>query len=299
MRTSAAAALLLAASGAVGADQTARPALRLSLIDTAVISSPALAELSGLAPSGRRGVYWGVNDSGNEPLLHALDSAGRDLGAVAVAGATNVDWEDIAQGPCVIAPGRCLYIADIGDNPGNRASVRVYRVPLPEIPGAGMQGRAIPLDFIELRYPDGPRNAEGLVVSEQGWLAIVTKELFEPPVMYRAPLARARSPVVLESVTRLPMMSNAAIGRQVTGAALSPDEDLLITRTYVSLHAYRLSRGSAAPLTPPAGVPIPVVESQGEAVMFAGSDQLVLGSERGTRGHAIIQRLRMQMEQQH
>lgn len=290
-----AAASLAAAVVSLGSSSSSQAGLRVSLVDTAVIAAAELGELSGLAPSDRRGVYWGVNDSGNEPLLFALDSAGQDLGSVLVAGATNIDWEDLDQGPCFSRPGRCLYIADIGDNSANRGSIQVYRVPLPEPPGAGTRGRVSVLDVLELRYPDRPRNAEGLVVSESGWLAVVTKELFDPPVLFRASAAPSRTPVVLDAVTQLPMTANAAVGRQVTGAALSADGELLVTRTYVSLHAYRL-RSTAVPLTQPAGLAIPVVESQGEAITFGARDELVLGSERGTRGHAIIQRLRFQVE---
>jgi hypothetical protein len=39
------------------------------------------------------------------------------------------DWEDVAAGPC--PGGRCLYVADIGDNTASRPSVTVYRVPEP------------------------------------------------------------------------------------------------------------------------------------------------------------------------
>src|SRR5438045_5677919 len=56
----------------------------------------ALTELSGIAASrAQPGVYYVHNDSGDSPRIFALDRAGTELGQLCLAGATNVDWEDI------------------------------------------------------------------------------------------------------------------------------------------------------------------------------------------------------------
>ena len=89
-----------------------------------------ILETSGLALSRRTpGVLWTHNDSGNEPFLYALDSTGTIMGHVRVSGAALIDWEDMAAGPC--NAGTCLFIADIGDNPGRRDSISIYVVPEP------------------------------------------------------------------------------------------------------------------------------------------------------------------------
>src|SRR5262245_12947688 len=60
-----------------------------------------LLESSGVvASSTQPGVLFTINDSGNEPLLFATDSTGADRGVWRVTGATNDDWEAIADGPC-------------------------------------------------------------------------------------------------------------------------------------------------------------------------------------------------------
>ena len=80
----------------------------------------------------------------------------------------------------------------------------------------------------------------------------------------------------------------------VTGAAVSPDGDVLAVRTYSSLHFFRLRGDSLpSPLTPPEGLTIPFVEPQGEGVAFLSPDLLVLTSERGGADHATIARLRV------
>lgn len=63
------------------------------------------------------------NDSGNENQLYELDTiSGLITRTVTVTNATNVDWEDIAQDDTSI------YIADIGNNNGDRTDLKIYKV---------------------------------------------------------------------------------------------------------------------------------------------------------------------------
>ena len=67
-----------------------------------------------------------------------------------LAGAEAVDWEDIA------IRGRTLYVGDIGDNLAVAAGS-----PSTASPSAGRGDTRAP---IVLRYPDGPHDAEALLV---------------------------------------------------------------------------------------------------------------------------------------
>ena len=272
-------------------------AIRVELMDTAVFASPRLAESSGIVASIRApGIFWTHNDSGDGAFLYATDSAGRDLGAVRVAGARAVDWEDIAAGPCFVAAGRCLYVGDLGDNGARRPYVIIYRVPEPEPPSGPVDtlGSAAILDSIVLRYPDGPHNAEALVVTRAGDLLIITKDLAGPAKLFRTTLRRGPVGRVLQLLGALRLQTSALTGRLVTGAAVSPDDSLLVVRTYVSLHFFLLRGDSLpTPFGPPAGVTIPVVEPQGEAVCFDGATRLILTSEQGLASHAVLTRLRL------
>ena len=111
---------------------------RVEFTDTAVFAAPRVTESSGVVSSSLApGVYWTHNDSGDGPFLYATDSAGRDLGAIRVAGVGARDWEEVAAGPCFVAPGRCFYVGDIGDNAEQRPNIVVYRVAEPKIVGDG------------------------------------------------------------------------------------------------------------------------------------------------------------------
>ena len=271
--------------------------IRVDLLDTAVLASPRLTESSGIVASHRApGVFWTHNDSGDGPFLYATDLAGRDLGAVRVAGAASLDWEDVAAGPCFVAPGHCLYVGDIGDNGARRPYVVIYRVPEPEPPHGPSDtlGSTAMLDSIVIRYPDRPHDAEALVVTRAGDLLIITKDLAGPAVLFRTTLRRGPMGRVLQRLGALVLQTSPLTGRLVTGAAVSPNDSLLVVRTYVSLHFFLL-RGDSLPrpLGPPAGVTVPVVESQGESVTFDGTNRLVLTSERGSASHAVLTRLRL------
>ena len=288
--------LVLPSALVVPAALLAQAPLRLTLIDTAVLSAPRLEESSGVAPSRRPGVYWTHNDSGDGPFLYATDSAGHDLGAIRVDGATNVDWEDIARGPCPGSPETCLYIGDIGDNSARRSSVIVYVVPEPDPPaGPSDTNRHVAaIDAIRLRYPDHPHDAEGLAVTADGRLLVVTKDLSARARLFSANVAgHGSAPVTLSAVCTLQIAVNPIRGRLVTGIAISPDQHWLLARTYVSIHAFALD-STCAPLVRETGVVIPVIESQGEGVSFDGPDRIVMTSERGATGHAIISRYRIE-----
>ncbi len=63
------------------------------------------------------------NDSGGQPVLYEIDTlTGNVARQVVVSNATNVDWEDICYDDTYI------YIADIGNNLGNRTDLKVYKI---------------------------------------------------------------------------------------------------------------------------------------------------------------------------
>lgn len=294
-------AIALSLSVLMAVPVAAQRAPRLELLDTAVLRSPRLLESSGAAPSHRvRGVVWTHNDSGHEPRLYATDSAGDDLGSILVAGAENVDWEDLGSGPCPDHRSWCLYPADIGDNQHNRDHIVVYRLTEPEPPRDRTDtARRVPLESATaLRYPDRPHNAEALAVDLSGRIFIITKELSKPPLVFLAPRRDAEQRP--GDVDTLRLLGTLALApsfsrlRMVTGAGVSPDGTVLVVRTYSSLHFFRLRADSLpTPITSPMGLTIPVVEPQGEGVAFLGPALLVLTTEQGHADHAIVSRVRI------
>ena len=97
-----------------------------------------LREASGIAISrAHRNVLWTHNDSERGAAIFAIDTAGRTLGRIELAGAHNRDWEDIAVGECPRGgpDGDCVYVADIGDNRATREGVGLWIAAEPEPDG--------------------------------------------------------------------------------------------------------------------------------------------------------------------
>lgn len=195
------------------------------------LASRAVRESSGLAASRRTpGVYWTHNDSGDQPLIFAFDRNGRDLGAWRLAGAAARDWEGMSAGPGPKRNIPYLYVGDIGDNHRERSEIAIYRLVEPETgakPGAQTTVRP---ERLRLRYPDGPHDAEALLVHPRtGDIYIVTKGREGDPESRVYKVAAPHSPgrvLVMRRIAtlRLPDESiiTLMIGR-VTGGDISPD----------------------------------------------------------------------------
>src|SRR5687768_13916339 len=127
-----------------------------------------LAEASGIAigaaPASR---LWMHNDSG-QPVLFAVDPTGRPAGRITLSGASVEDWEAMASGPC--GKSSCLFVGDIGDNEARRPRITIYRVVEPSQANGSVKAEAF-----HATYPDGPHDAEALLVAPDGTLFIVTK----------------------------------------------------------------------------------------------------------------------------
>lgn len=89
------------------------------------LSSP-YNETSGLVYAND--TIFSVNDSGNTPSIHALRASdGAHLHSWTVSNAQNLDWEALTQSPSH------LFVADVGNNLGNRTSLAIYSIPIAEL----------------------------------------------------------------------------------------------------------------------------------------------------------------------
>jgi hypothetical protein len=240
------------------------------------VALPDVPEASGLVASRRTpGLLWSHNDSGNRPVLVAIDASGAVRGRVPVPIRTR-DWEDISAGPC--PAGQCLYLFDIGDNDLSRRRVSVFRVPEP----APADEQAAAADVFSLAYPDGPHNAEAAFVTGAD-LFIVTRD--RTGIVYRTTLPAGGG-------NELPLERVGALGLPVvTDAEPSPDGRLVVVRTSNEVVVYRQEAFAAGgAVTAAWRLAIGALrEPQGEGVALDARGVLYLASEgRWSRSGSLI-----------
>lgn len=253
-----------------------------------VVRAPGAAELSGLVVSrSQPGVLFTHNDSGDSARIFALRLDGALLAVDRVPGAAAVDWEDMAAGPG--RDGRpALYLGDIGDNAARRATVDVYRVPEPVVrPGA--EGATAPAERLSLRYPDGPHDAETLLVDpRRGDLYLVTKRADGRSGVYRA-----AAPLPFGGQATLRRVATLRLGptSAATGGSVSAAGDIVVVRTYGSVFVWGRRAGEDLGRTlarrPCRSAAAVYRERQGEAVALLPGGRGFLTVSEGPRSPVL------------
>ena len=290
-----------------------RRAARAAYLDTdsmgTAMANPRLVRVRGRAElvensaatmsHSQPGVFFTINDSGNDALLFALDTAGMDRGVWRVRGATNVDWEAASVGPCRPGvapspiggvPSECVYIGDVGDNSAGRTSRVIYRVPEPRAEQPGYVGD-LRAEALRYRYPDGPHDVEAMYVPPNGNTYLITKrplldgagKLRPALVFLLPPEAWGRDTAVAQLVDSLPIVPGSAPLRVITDAGLSPDARSLAVRTYAQVYTFAVDpeTGRVRGAVPPGICNIVLLNRwPGEGVTWAGQgSRLLLTSE--------------------
>jgi hypothetical protein len=226
-----------------------------------VIGDPRITEASGLALSGRHnGVLWMHNDSGGEARLFGVGFDGAVVAVAALEGATNVDWEGMARGP-----DGTLWVGDIGDNDATREEIVVYRVSEPDLGETQVAASR----FV-LRYPDGPRDAEALLVNPAtGRLWIATKQI------YGGGLYEAPEQLSSDGVNELVRIRD--VPSVVTDGTWSADGQRYVLRDYGRAWVYDPNGAALAQVELPGQ---DQGQNQGESIAYSPSGtSLLSGSE--------------------
>jgi hypothetical protein len=244
------AALCLAIGSPARADDEERAPSRTLF----TITDEDVFESSGLVDAGR--VVYTTNDSGDDAVLYGFDP---DTGRLVSRTTYAPEVDDVEA----LAPGRHgqVWAGDIGDNPGRRTSIDVYRV----VPGLGTHERLA--RRYSFKYPDGPHDAETLLVHPRtGRLFVVSKSAFGGTV-YAAP-GRPRASGQPNRLTAF-----ARVTGLVTDGTFLPDGKRVVLRTY----------GTATVYTFPGFAPIGTVrlpqQRQGEGISVSRTGRVLISSE--------------------
>ena len=235
---------ILAACTPPAADSTPDRAV-LPFEKLGTLQNPKIDEASGLARSWRDpNILWVINDSG-QAFLYAIDKTGAELGRTKIPAARNRDWEDLAS--FTLDGVAYLLIGDIGDNKGKKDLTTLYVVEEPE-PGVDEVDIAWRID---VRYPDGPRDAEAIAVDGSSERIFILSKRDIPAVLYEVPLRPENDAVQIATrlgqVTGLPQPSRRDVDIaylnddwfwQPTGMDLSDDGLRLAVLTYGGIYVF-------------------------------------------------------------
>jgi hypothetical protein len=261
-----------------------------------VLDDARIDESSGLAVSGwdpER--LWTHNDSGDTARLFALGppAGGRcpTVGVVNLRGVDAFDAEDLAPGP-----NHTLWLGDIGDNIDQRQRIVLDRVTEP----TAIRGDVtLPAQRFRFAYPDGPHNAEALLISPRtGQVVIVTKGISDAPRVYEAPgrpaAGTAAAPPDVRRLSGSGTLDAPGAGglfESITGGAVSPDGRVIVLRTYLDAFVYPVAGDDlvAALHTTPRRISLPA-QPQGEGVAFAPDGKSILLSSEGVGTSILVLR---------
>jgi hypothetical protein len=237
-------------------------------------------ELSGLIVTADG--FVAINDSNDVPSdirIFYLDDRCQ-VRAVQSYPTPARDPEDVA-----LAPDGSVWVADTGDNvtsQNRRSTIALWQVPTGGRPA-----------IHRLTYPDGPHDAEALLMTADGTPVIVTKELAGPARLFEpvGPLTGS-SPVRLKEVGRFQPTATGVSNplgtfgeNMVTGASVTSDRRRVALRTYSAAYEWSAPDGDVvAAITrgTPVVEPLPD-EPQGEAIAYAadGASFYTLSDEAG------------------
>lgn len=196
------------------------------------INKSNLVEISGIVEGvSNSNVLWGHNDSGGKPAIYALDkSNGSYLGSVFLRGGKNKDWEDIAMGFGSENGKGHIYIGDIGDNSAVRPFLKIYRIAEPVVGDEVFKKIEIIPEVIKYDYPEGPRDAEAMLVDpiSKDIIVITKREAYVH--VYCLPFEQLnQGKVSAKLLGKLPF-------RNVVAADISSDGYHVLVKTYEAVY---------------------------------------------------------------
>jgi hypothetical protein len=248
------------------------------------VSDPSLTEISGLAVSrDNPGVLWVLEDSGASPMLTAINTTGDTLGTLTFEGVDNQDWEDLALGPC--GDETCLWVGEFGDNGNSRESVSILWAAEPEVDSELGFSLSVTPQLQAFRYPEGPQDAEALVVNGAGEPYVLTKRTDITTRIYRVPVEPGTT---TEGILLGTMSTGTMSGlpTSTTAADLWPDDSRLLVRGYLYTFEALLDEGGLESASTAESRPVTTgLEPQGEAIAYDPLGRAIWHVSEGTNPH--------------
>lgn len=229
------------------------------------LENKLIDEVSGLvASTSFPGYLWTHNDSGDEARIFLTDGTGKHVSEIKINGAINRDWEDITSGTDPVSLKNFVLIGDIGDNNAKYKFVTLYQVNEPSILPVKDTTLQVAKKYT-VTYPDGPRDAESLMVDPfSNDIFILTKrepQIFVYRIAYPYPTTDT---IVAEKTATLPFT-------QLVAGDISQNGLEILIKNYDSVYYFKRNTNESVSSTlQKMPVVLPYIrEPQGEAICFS------------------------------
>jgi hypothetical protein len=239
------------------------------------LQNKEMDEISGIAASGLfNDIYYIHNDSGDTSRFFAITPDGKLKSTIYFKGDPKIkqgviDCEDIAAGPGPISGKSYVYMGDIGDNDAVRSYITIYR--MEENPAwlkdSLLTAEAVPL---HLKYPDGPKDAETLMIDPVKKLIYIVSKRKDTVNVYTTPLSyKANDTLLLTKRCKL-FFEGVKPFKWITAGDISKDGQQILLKNYEKVYYWQRTANEPIWKTmqkKPRELPYQV-EKQGEAIGF-------------------------------
>lgn len=204
----------------------------------------AMNEISGIAASGIiPDLYYIHNDSGDTSRFFGILPTGQLKTTIYYNGDLKVklgvqDCEDIAVGPGPVKGKSYVYMGDIGDNYSIRKYISVYRI---EEKTSWLKDSTSKTDAasIHLKYPDGAKDAETLMIDPIGKLIYIVSKRQDSVGVYTTPLNfKPNDTLVLTKRCKL-FFSGYKLFKWITAGDISKDGQQILIKSYTKVYYWK------------------------------------------------------------
>lgn len=235
------------------------------------LSDREMSETSGIAASGIfKDMFYVHNDSGDEDRFFMISSDGKLHHTLKYGDNSNDDCEDVAVGPGPVNDKSYVYLADIGDNGSNRDAIAIYRF---EEKKSWLKDSIVNLtpQKLYLQYPDGPNDAETLMIDPIDKLFYIVTKRKDTVRIYTSPLAHKANDTLTLTYRGKLYFEGTKPFKWITSGDITKDGDKVLLKSYDKVYFWKRSSNEHIweTLKKPPQILTYQVEKMGEAIGFA------------------------------
>jgi hypothetical protein len=215
------------------------------------MQNKVMDEISGIAASGiHNNILYVHNDSGDSSRFFAITPQGDLRAVIRFPGDPKeklgiLDAEDIAVGPGPVKGKSYVYIGDIGDNYNKRENITIYRI---EEQASWLKDSLVNAKStaLILKYPDGPRDAETLMLDPVEKLLYIVSKRKDSVGIYTTPLNFKNNDTLTMTLRCKIHTDGFPPFKWITAGDISKDGKQVLLKSYADVYYWKRENNESA-----------------------------------------------------